>query len=92
MLLYAARLAGVLRRASASGENAAKARRMLERMSLGGSLETLMHICRMDSGTILACARGEGVEARAAGQVAGLPAHLARPVLSVMPHTPVAPR
>ena len=35
--------------------NAAKARLMLERMSLGGSLEILMQVCSMDSGTILAC-------------------------------------
>ena len=28
---------------------------MLDRMSLGGSLEILMHVCKMDSGTILAC-------------------------------------
>ena len=34
---------------------AAKARLMLERMSLGGSLEILIQVCRMDSGTILAC-------------------------------------
>ena len=34
---------------------AAKARLMFERMSLGGSLEILMQVCKMDSGTILAC-------------------------------------
>ena len=34
---------------------AAKARLILERMSLGGSLEILIQVCRMDSGTIFAC-------------------------------------
>ena len=38
-----------------SGLNAANALRMLDLMSLGGSLEILMQVCRMDSGTILAC-------------------------------------
>jgi hypothetical protein len=55
MLLYAVRLVAVLRRSSASGVKAANALRMLDFMSLGGSLDTLMHICRMDSGMILAC-------------------------------------
>lgn len=38
-----------------SAEKAAKARRMLDFMSLGGSLLILMQFCRMLSGTILAC-------------------------------------
>ena len=60
MLLNAVRLAGDDRRPSSSGENAASARRMLEAMSEGGSLETLMLVCRMDSGTILAWRGGGG--------------------------------
>ena len=40
-----------------SGEKAAKARRMLDFMSLGGSLLILMQFCRMLSGTILACSK-----------------------------------
>lgn len=55
MLLYAVRFVAVLRRSSASGVKAAKARRMLDLMSLGGSLDTLMHICKIDSGMIFAC-------------------------------------
>jgi hypothetical protein len=52
--LKAARLAGVEGRSHCSGVKAAKARRMLERMSEGGSLETLMQFCSTDSGMILA--------------------------------------
>ena len=43
-----------------SGLNAANALRMLDLMSLGGSLEILMQVCRMDSGTILACRQKQG--------------------------------
>lgn len=46
MARSAARLAGVDARSKNSGGNAAQARRMLDFMSVGGSLEILMQFCR----------------------------------------------
>lgn len=63
----AVRLAGVARRCSRSGGNAASARRMLEAMSLGGSLDILMAFWRMDSGMILALGGATGFAGKRAG-------------------------
>jgi hypothetical protein len=48
-------LAEVEGRSHCSGVKAANARRMLDFMSEGGSLETLMQFCSTDSGMIIAC-------------------------------------
>lgn len=55
---------------------AAKARLMLDRMSLGGSFEILMQVCRMDSGTIFACMNETPVSAAGAEQHGMLAVHL----------------
>mmetsp|Transcript_46012 Transcript_46012/g.147009 ORF Transcript_46012/g.147009 Transcript_46012/m.147009 type:complete len:285 (+) Transcript_46012:546-1400(+) len=54
MDLYASRFSGVEGRSKMSCEKAARERRRLDFISEGGSLEILMHVCRMLSGMILA--------------------------------------